>query len=199
EASTTSGAGHLLSFAGTDTIPAIAYHEAYYNADIEKELVGSSIPATEHSVMSAYGRADEFELFKHLMTNVYPKGFFSVVSDTWDFWKVVGEYLPRLKDIVLARDGRVVIRPDSGDPVKILVGDPEASEELVRKGLIECLWDIFGGTVTEQGYKVVNPKIGAIYGDSITIERAEAILRGLEAKGFASTNVVFGIGRDRKS
>jgi nicotinamide phosphoribosyltransferase len=194
EASAISGAGHLLSFVGTDTIPAIAFHEEYYNANIENEMVGTSIPATEHSVMCAYGQTDEFELFKHLMTNVYPTGFFSVVSDTWDFWKVVGEYLPRLKNEILARDGRVVIRPDSGDPVKILIGDPEANDELVRKGLIECLWDIFGGTVTPQGYKVIDGHIGAIYGDSITIERAEAILAGLEAKGFASVNVVFGVG-----
>ncbi|WP_236809723.1 hypothetical protein [Bacillus glycinifermentans] len=194
EASVASGAGHLLSFAGTDTIPAISYHEEYYNTNIEKELVGTSIPATEHSVMCAYGDENEFELFKHLMTNVYPKGFFSVVSDTWDFWKVIGEYLPKLKEEVMSRDGRVVIRPDSGDPVLILIGDPNGETELERKGLIECLWDIFGGTVTEKGYKLLDPHIGAIYGDSITLERAEAIVKGLEAKGFASTNVVFGIG-----
>lgn len=194
ESAISSGAAHLLSFVGTDTIPSILYHEEYYNADIEKELVGTSIPATEHSVMCSYGETDEFELFKHLMTNVYPSGFFSVVSDTWDFWKVVGEYLPKLKETVLSRDGRVVIRPDSGDPVKILIGDEDATNELVRKGLIECLWDIFGGTVTEQGYKVLDGHIGAIYGDSITVERAEAIVKGLEEKGFASTNVVFGIG-----
>lgn len=194
EASVASGAGHLLSFAGTDTIPAISYHEEYYNTNIEKELVGTSIPATEHLVMCAYGDENEFELFKHLMTNVYPKGFFSVVSDTWDFWKVIGEYLPKLKEEVMSRDGRVVIRPDSGDPVLILIGDPNGETELERKGLIECLWDIFGGTVTEKGYKLLDPHIGAIYGDSITLERAEAIVKGLEAKGFASTNVVFGIG-----
>lgn len=194
EASVNSGMGHLLSFVGTDTIPAIAGLEQYYNANIEKELVGTSIPATEHSVMCAYGDANEFELFKRLMTDVYPNGFFSVVSDTWDFWKVVGEYLPKLKDEVMNRDGRVVIRPDSGDPVLILIGDPNGETELERKGLIEALWDIFGGTVTEKGYKLLDTHIGAIYGDSITLERAEAIVEGLKQKGFASTNVVFGIG-----
>lgn len=194
ESSIASGAGHLLSFVGTDTIPSIAYHEEYYNASIENELVGTSIPATEHSVMCSYGETNEFELFKHLMTNVYPNGFFSVVSDTWDFWKVVGEYLPKLKDEVMNRDGRVVIRPDSGDPVLIICGDPEGRTELERKGLIESLWDIFGGTLTEQGYKVLDSHIGAIYGDSITLERAEEILSKLEKKGFASTNIVFGIG-----
>jgi nicotinamide phosphoribosyltransferase len=189
-----SGPGHLLSFVGTDTIPAILFHEKYYNANIETELVGTSIPATEHSVMCSYGQTDEFELFKHLMLDVYPSGFFSVVSDTWDFWKVIGEYLPALKEEVMNRDGRVVIRPDSGDPVKIVVGDPDGATELERKGLIEALWDIFGGFTTEQGYKVLDPHIGAIYGDSITLLRAEEIVEKLKRKGFASTNIVFGVG-----
>lgn len=197
ESSMASGAGHLLSFTGTDTIPAIFYLEEYYNANIENELVGVSIPATEHSVMSANTDADsrdEFEMFKRLATEVYPTGFFSVVSDTYDFWKVVGEILPRLKKEIMERDGRMVIRPDSGDPVLILCGDPEAEDELVRKGLIEALWDIFGGTITEKGFKLLDTHIGAIYGDSITLERAKAIIERLEEKGFASTNVVFGIG-----
>jgi nicotinamide phosphoribosyltransferase len=194
DASKASGAGHLLSFVGTDTIPAIFYHEEFYNANVEKELVGTSISATEHSVMCSYGQTDEFELFKHLMTDVYPTGFFSVVSDTWDFWKVVGEYLPALKETILNRDGRVVIRPDSGDPVDIVCGTPDGKTELERKGLIEALWDIFGGTVSEQGYKVLDTHIGAIYGDSMNLERITQICEKLKAKGFASTNIVFGIG-----
>lgn len=194
EASKASGAGHLLSFVGTDTIPSILYHEEFYNADMEKELVGTSIPATEHSVMCSYGQTNELDLFKHLIKEVYPTGFFSVVSDTWDFWKVVGEYLPSLKEDILNRDGRVVIRPDSGDPVDIICGTESGKTELERKGLIEALWDIFGGTVTEKGYKLLDTHIGAIYGDSITLERARQIVEKLEAKGFASLNVVFGIG-----
>lgn len=193
EAAAASGAGHLLSFTGTDTIPAILYHEAYYNADIENELVGASIPATEHSVMCASGQ-DEYSSFKRLITEVYPAGFVSIVSDTWDFWSVIGNVIPSLKEEIMNRDGRLVIRPDSGDPVLILCGDENAKEELVRKGLIESLWDIFGGTVSEQGYKVLDPHIGAIYGDAITLERAEEICARLEAKGFASTNVVLGMG-----
>lgn len=198
EAAAKSGAGHLLSFTGTDTIPAISYLEAYYNADVEKELVGASINATEHSVMCANtladGDRDEYEAFKHIITEVYPAGFVSVVSDSYDFWKVVGETLPRLKEDIVSRDGRVVIRPDSGCPVKILVGDKDSSNELARKGLIECLYDIFGGIVNEQGYKVLDTHIGAIYGDSITLQRAEQIVQGLKDKGFASTNVVLGVG-----
>jgi nicotinamide phosphoribosyltransferase len=115
-----------------------------------------------------------------------------------------------LKEEILARkDGKLVIRPDSGDPVDILCGkgvyqsgdrlltNEEIDEDIFIpefKGVIELLWDVFGGTVNEQGYKVLDPHIGAIYGDSITIERADEICRRLEAKGFASTNVVLGIG-----
>lgn len=188
-----SGMGHLTSFQGTDTIPAIFGVHRYYGAPLDASTA-SSIPATEHSVMCAYGQTDEFELFKHLLTEVYPSGLFSVVSDTWDFWKVVTHYLPKLKDQILARDGKIVIRPDSGDPVDIVAGTKTNGQTAEEKGLIECLWDTFGGTVNELGYKVLDPHVGAIYGDSITLERAEEISKRLEAKGFASTNIVFGIG-----
>lgn len=189
------GIGHLLSFVGTDTIPAILAAEAFYNANIETELVGTSIPATEHSVMCAGGKDSEFETYKRLITKVYPKGFLSIVSDTWDLWYVLDVIIRKLKDDILARDGRIVIRPDSGDPVKIICGDPDAPVgSLAWKGVIQILWEIFGGTVNELGYKMLDLHIGAIYGDAITIARARAILEGLKAKGFASSNMVFGIG-----
>jgi nicotinamide phosphoribosyltransferase len=188
-----SGLGHLLSFVGTDTIPAILEAEKYYGADVTKELVGTSIPATEHSVMCADGQAGEFETYKRLITEVYPSGFISIVSDTWDLWHVITDTLVKLHDLIMARDGRVVIRPDSGDPVDIMCGNP-ALEGPAGKGVIELLWDIFGGTVSSTGYKVLDSHIGAIYGDSITMDRARQICQRLEAKGFASTNAVFGIG-----
>ena len=134
----------------------------------------------------------------------YPTGILSIVSDTFNLWDVCTEYLPRLKEEILSRDGKLVIRPDSGDPADILCGCYKGSDYKKleyrdkwtpqEKGVIELLWDIFGGTINEQGYKVLNPHIGAIYGDSITLERADEICRRLENKGFASTNVVFGIG-----
>lgn len=188
-----SGMGHLTSFQGTDTIPAIFGVHKYYHAPLDF-TTGASISATEHSVMCSYGQADELELFKHLLVNVYPTGLFSVVSDTWDFWKVVTEYLPTLKDIIMSRDGKLVVRPDSGDPVDIVTGTKINGTTPEEKGLIECLWDTFGGIINEQGYKVLDPHIGAIYGDSINLERATAIAKRLEEKGFASTNIVFGIG-----
>lgn len=193
-ASAMSGAGHLLSFTGTDTIPAIDFLEEYYGADCEKELIGGSVPATEHSVMSMGMKEGEIETFKRLITEIYPKGIVSVVSDTWDFWGVIGTYLPLLREIILTRDGKLVIRPDSGDPVKIICGDPESNVECVRRGAIQCLWDVFGGRTNEASYKELDPHIGLIYGDSITRERQDAILGGLAAKGFASSNVVLGIG-----
>jgi len=196
ESAMASGAGHLLSFVGTDTIPAIMYHEEFYNADIEKELVGTSIPATEHSVMCANAdeTLDETETFKRFMTEVYPTGIFSIVSDTYDFWDNVCRVLPSLKETIMNRDGKVVIRPDSGDPVLVLCGNPDGKTKAEKKGLIRLLWEMFGGTITAQGYKLLDPHIGAIYGDSITVERATEIVKRLEKNGFASTNVVFGIG-----
>lgn len=193
EAAKSSGAGHLLSFTGTDTIPAILYLEDHYNADMEKELVGTSIPATEHSVMCAHGR-DEMASYRYLIKEVYPSGFVSIVSDTWDLWSVLDVVIRGLKDDIMSRDGKVVIRPDSGDPVKIICGDPESENEFERKGVIEVLWDIFGGTITERGYKQLDSHIGAIYGDAITLDRCREICEKLAAKGFASTNMVYGIG-----
>lgn len=190
-----SGAGHLLSFAGSDTIPAIDFLEQYYNADCEQELVGGSVAATEHSVMCMGTQDNEIGTFERLITEVYPRGIVSIVSDTWDFWQVITGFLPELKEKILAREGKVVIRPDSGDPVKIIIGDEDAvpgSPEY--KGAIACMWEVFGGTITEQGYKLLDGHIGLIYGDSITTERQEAILEGLKRKGFASYNVVLGIG-----
>jgi len=205
-----SGGGHLLSFNGTDSVPAIAWMKEYYPSD---DFIGGSVPATEHSVMSLGGEGvGEFETFKRLITETYPKGIISIVSDTWDFWKVMTDYLPRLKKEIEARDGRVVIRPDSGDPVDIICGKNTKglpfkrpysemgdmykyiNSEAVHKGAYELLWDTFGGTVNSQGYKVLNPKVGLIYGDSINYDRQREILSKLEAKKFTASNLVLGIG-----
>lgn len=194
EAAVISGMGHLLNFTGTDTIPAIESLEEYYNANAELELIGGSVAATEHSVMCMGTTEGEYETFKRLICDVYPKGIVSIVSDTWDLWKVLTDYLPRLKEEITGREGKVVVRPDSGDPVLIICGNPDGKTEEERKGVIELLWDVFGGTVNAKGYKELVPQIGAIYGDSITVERATRICESLKQKGFASTNVVLGIG-----
>lgn len=248
-----SGFGHLTSFAGTDTIPAILFAEKYYNADVEKELVGVSVPATEHSTATSYITSmsqekgiskleAEVDYVKYLMSKV-PTGILSHVSDSFDFWKFVSEGLPMLKDDILGREGKLVVRPDSGDPVKVLTGykvvdlkvkiDKDNADfiahyyghegyEAVRgsdgkiqlihkdtgndyifgfnfiseyeaKGLIECLGDLFGTTESPTGLKLLHDNIGAIYGDSITIERQKEIIERLEVKGYAAL-VVLGVG-----
>lgn len=202
EAVVSSGLGHATSFLGSDSLPVIHGARKFYGED---GFVIGSVPATEHSVMSAGGKEDEIETFRRLL-KIYPTGILSVVSDTWDLWKVCTEHVVTLKEEIMARDGKLVIRPDSGDPVDILCGSweenrlPSGNYEKTPKsgpegkGVIELLWDAFGGTINEQGYKVLDTHIGAIYGDSITIERANEICKRLAAKGFASTNVVLGIG-----
>jgi nicotinamide phosphoribosyltransferase len=142
----------------------------------------------------------------------FPDGILSIVSDTFDLWKLITYILPRLKKEILTRNGKLVIRPDSGDPVDIICGflDDEFKTNHAKKGtfdtgkgikslneikgVIELLWDIFGGTINKQGYKVLAPHIGAIYGDSINLERQTQIYERLAAKGFATTNIVLGVG-----
>lgn len=192
ESSMASGMGHASVFLGSDTLPVIAGMRKYYGA---KDFVVGSVNATEHSVMCAGTKDDEIQTFRNLM-ETYPSGILSVVSDTWDLWAVLTDYLPKLKDEVMARDGKLVIRPDSGDPVDIICGTSSdmGGTTPQQKGVVELLWDVFGGTVNAQGFKVLDAHIGAIYGDSITTERAENICQRLHDKGFASTNVVLGIG-----
>lgn len=138
---------------------------------------------------------------KHLITKVYPTGVVSLVADTFDFWSVLTNIAPSLKYEILTRIpnafglAKVVFRPDSGDPVKIIVGDCEAEPGTPEfKGAVQVLWEQFGGTHTAEGFKQIHERVGLIYGDSITPDRAARILKGLADKGFASGNIVFGIG-----
>lgn len=192
EAACLSGFGHLIFFTGTDTIPAICFAEEYYGANVERELVGGSVPATEHSVMCMDQKAGEFETFSRLL-DTYRSGILSVVSDTWDLWTVIHDYLPRLKEKILARNGKLVIRPDSGDPVKILLGDPDAKTRAAQLGVVRGLAQVFGTTTNAKGYLELDPHIGWIYGDSITPARQEAILTGMRTMNYA-TAAVLGIG-----
>ena len=212
-----SGSGHLSSFSGTDSLGSIDYIEDYYGEglDLDAYFIAGSIPATEHAVSSsniltrmkrmvetgafnADARLEaEKEFLLDYITRQNPTGFCSYVADTYDYWKVLTEILPdaEVKAAIMARDGRLVIRPDSGDPLDIICGEDKAQEgSPEHKGSIQILWETFGGTVNEAGFKELDSHIGLIYGDSITLERADKITRKLEAKGFASTNVVLGIG-----
>jgi nicotinamide phosphoribosyltransferase len=191
-----SGMGHLLSFSGTDTVPAILAAREYYGADLS---VGGSVPATEHSVMSAGLQDGELETFRRLIEDVYPSGIVSIVSDTWDLWKVLTEYIPALKETIWARNGKLVIRPDSGDPVNIICGDqhapPDSPQFWGTMGLLKqhlgCHTVDFGKSSNFQMIRGA----GAIYGDSITVERADEILRRMIVDhNLSPYNMVFGIG-----
>lgn len=191
EAAVLSGAGHLLSFKGSDSCPVLDFVDRYYGGD--NGVVAMSVPATEHSVMSCGGKDSEAATFERLL-HIYPEGVLSVVSDTWDLWHVLEHTLPALKAKIMARDGKLVIRPDSGDPLDIICGNALAQAGTAEsKGVVQLLWETFGGH-WQNGYKHLNPRIGVIYGDAITLDRAGAICAVLRSKGFASTNVVFGVG-----
>jgi nicotinamide phosphoribosyltransferase len=234
------GFAHLTSFIGTDTLPAMDYAEDYYDAS---GLIAISVPATEHAVATSNILKIEKDLVAEgldgsdlrleaelmfmddLITRKFPTGIVSYVADSFDFWAVLTKVLPAMKDTILAREdkglapGKLVIRPDSGDPVKVVCGYNKAEyilhsdgkyyeyfvtngidhlgaelAEAEVKGAAEVLWETFGGTITDKGYKLLDSHIGLIYGDSITTKRAEEILSRLEAKGFASGNIVFGVG-----
>jgi len=195
-----SGAGHLTSFFGTDTMGALDYLDEHYSG--EEMFLGGSVFATEHSVMCMGTKEGELETFKRLITETYPEGIVSIVSDTWDLWNVVdpnGGILAQLKEEVLNRKpnaiglAKVVIRPDSTPttPADIICGDPTAPEgSPARKGVTQCLWETFGGTETSTGHKYLHERVGHIYGDSITPLMAEEIMARLAEKGFAAQGVL---------
>lgn len=201
------GLGHATSFRGSDTLPVIPAARYFYNEPVDEVCI-NSVNASEHSVSTTkIFTVGESQMIADWL-KIFDKGILSIVSDTFDLWKLITEYLPANKDAIMARDGKLVIRPDSGDPVDIICGKKhiyrdgswfleDNSTQIKQEealGVIELLWDIFGGTVNEQGYKVLDPHIGAIYGDSITPDRQRQIYKRLAAKGFAATNIVLGVG-----
>lgn len=196
-----SGLGHLSCFTGTDSFLSLDYAEDYYGADASLEALGGSVPATEHSVVTMEGPDNELPFVRRLITELYPRGVVSSVSDSYDFWWMMTEGIKALHADIMARQpdmfglNKTVFRPDSGDPVLIVCGDPDAPQGSPQwKGAIRCLWDEFGGTRTSTGHKLLDPHVGLIYGDAITLDRAQRILARLDEEGFCSSNIVFGIG-----
>lgn len=178
------GAGWCLSFLNTATVPTIPYLERNYNCDCTKEPVAFGNPSTEHSVAcSNYAiDGDEETLIKRLLTEIYPNTSFSAVLDSYDYWNVVENILPKLKNEIMNHNGCFLVRGDSGDCV-----------DVVTRTVFK-LWEEFGGTTNSKGYKVLDPHVKAIYGDSITVQRCEQIYDILEKNGFAASNVALGVG-----
>lgn len=184
ESAVKAGAGWCLSFLNTATVPTIPYLEANYDCDCTKEPVAFGSPSTEHSVMcSNYAiDGDEITLLRRLLTEIYPNTSFSAVLDSYDYWNIIDNVLPELEPEIKAHNGCMLMRGDSGDCV-----------EVVTKTVFK-MWDQFGGTINSKGYKVLDPHVKAIYGDSITVQRCEEVYRILEENGFACSNVALGVG-----
>jgi len=184
ESAVKAGAGWCLSFLNTATVPSIPYLEKNYFCDCTKEPVAYGSPSTEHSVMcSNYAvDGDEITLLRRLLTEIYPNTSFSAVLDSYDYWNVIDNILPQLKTEIMNHNGCMLMRGDSGDCV-----------EVVTKTVFK-LWEEFGGTVNSKGYKVLDPHVKAIYGDSITVQRCEEIYKILMENGFACSNVALGVG-----
>lgn len=174
----------LLSFDKTSTIPALPYIDKMYNAHCVEHHIGVGAVSTEHSVMSANYAVDgdEITFVKCLLTELYPNTSFSMVSDTYDYWNMIDNIIPKCKEEIMNHNGKLLVRPDSGDIVEISV-------KTVQK-----LWDMFGGTTNSKGYKVLDPHIGIIYGDGCTLERVKVIWEKLDELGFASNCILFGVG-----
>ncbi len=177
-------ASWLISFDKTSTIPVINYIDKYYSADCKNNRLGIGAVSTEHSVMGANYSidGDEVTFVKRLLNELYPNTSFSMVSDTYDYWNMVNNILPQVKDDVMNHNGKLLIRPDSGDIVDISV-------KTVKK-----LWEIFGGTVNSKGYKVLDPHIGIIYGDGCTLSNVDTIWSELEKRGFSANCIAYGVG-----
>lgn len=259
DAAITSGAAFLTSFTKTSTIPSIQYLCEYYNADVEKEDVGSWSASVEHSCTTSNFAVDldEIKFFIKMCKELYPDKPFSFVADSYDYWNFITKIVPECKNVILEHNGRINIRPDSGEPEEIICGTVQMwkeheSKEMFEKyytlsetmrmlycdqidektqkpceiyveiqgkkyvvtwkteknldvftyreatveerGTLDILWEIFGGTINSKGYKVLNPHIGIVYGDSITLQRCENICNHMMNLGFAVENVVFGAG-----
>ena len=178
ESACLAGAGHLVNFMGTDTFPAVELTMDYYNS---KEVTAYSVPATEHSIMTSRGRDGEMEILGDLLDK-YPTGILACVIDSYDYREFIKEAVRRYKDKILAREGKLVFRPDSGMPSEVTM----ECAELLAEG--------FGTTINSKGYKVFDPKVGLLWGDGIDVMGARSILFTLTTRGFAASNIVFGMG-----
>jgi nicotinamide phosphoribosyltransferase len=172
------GAAHLVNFKGTDTVAGLVVAREYYDCP----MAGFSIPAAEHSTITAWGREHELDAYDNMLRQ-YPTGLVAVVSDSFDIFHACSELWGKaLREKVLARDGTVVIRPDSGDP-----------PEVVCK-VLDILAEAFGATTNAKGFRVLNPHVRVIQGDGIDYAMLGWILEAAKAKGWSADNLAFGSG-----
>lgn len=177
-------AAWLLSSNKTSTVPSLPFIDKYYTANTSYNRIGVGAISTEHSVISCANAIgmDEETLLKKFLTDTFKNKSFSFLGDTYDYWNIVNNIVPNCKKEILEHNGKLLIRPDSGDMLEITIGT------------IQKFWDVFGGTINSKGYKVLDPHIGLIYGDGCTLNQLRKIWKKLDEMGFAANNVVFGIG-----
>jgi nicotinamide phosphoribosyltransferase len=179
ESAALGGSAHLLSFLGSDTVYASQFAKKYYKAS---KVYGASVPATEHSIMTLLGKKGEREVFEHVL-QAYPEGILSCVSDSYNIFDAVRNlWGDTFKEQILHRKGTLVIRPDSGDPVRTLIT------------VFEILFEKFGFTVNEKGYKVLPSQVRVIQGDGIDHESIQGIYAALKNENISAENLVLGMG-----
>jgi len=173
------GAAHLVNFLGSDTMSALLLHRKYYG----EEMAAFSIPAAEHSTITAWGRDGEIDAYRNMLANfAKPGSMVAVVSDSWNIYEAVDKiWGEQLRQEVIDSGATVVIRPDSGDPVEVV------SE------IVKILADRFGVEVNSKGYKVLN-YVRVIQGDGVNADSIHQILERLKTEGFSTSNIAFGIG-----
>jgi nicotinamide phosphoribosyltransferase len=173
------GMAHLVNFKGTDTFCALIAADEYYGCS---SVAGYSIAAAEHSTITAWGEENEVEAYRNMLEQ-FPSGLVAVVSDSYDIFNACKNlWGDALKDRVMQREGTLVVRPDSGDPV-----------ETVEK-VLEILGEAFGYTVNDKGFKVLDPHVRVIQGDGVNYDSIKAILQNLMDKGWSADNLAFGMG-----
>ena len=176
------GAAHLINFLGTDTVEGLLVARDYY----AEPMAGFSIPAAEHSTITSWGRQREVDAMRNMLEQ-FPEGLVAVVSDSFNIFEACADiWGGSLRDMVMRRNGTLVIRPDSGDPPTVLAaGQPSVLGILCEK---------FGYTVNAKGYKVLNPRVRVIQGDGIDFEMLDRILYAMKSAGYSADNIAFGSG-----
>jgi nicotinamide phosphoribosyltransferase len=173
---------HLVNFMGTDTLEGIIVANEYYNPTDEFKMYGYSIPASEHSTMTSWGKDNEMDAVLNMIKQ-YPTGLVSCVGDSYNIYNFAQKLSEEpFKSKILGRDGTFVLRPDSGDLLEVI------------SKLLDILWNGFGGIYNDKGFKVLDPHIRIIQGDGIDFDSIGEILKMIEAKKFSIDNIVFGSG-----